>query len=158
MAVDRTALGSAEKEYVALLQLQRRLLTQLERVADELDAPATLDLLGAIRRGMGSRAVDRIGEITKSVEEAIRLLKLFGSELGGELSHPDEEIRTNIVAGLPAPLARFMAERRRAPECKITVDHDPVRGWIIRWKEYTEFGTVRGWGQFCERPYAWLDD
>jgi hypothetical protein len=33
-----------------------------------------------------------------------------------------------------------------------------VRGWIVSWKEYTNRGTVRGYGQFCERPYAWLDD
>jgi hypothetical protein len=35
---------------------------------------------------------------------------------------------------------------------------DEVRGWMILWKEYTTRGTVRGFGQFYERPYAWLED
>ena len=39
-----------------------------------------------------------------------------------------------------------------------TIIQDEVRGWMICWKEYTHRGTVRGYGQICERPYAWLED
>jgi len=49
-------------------------------------------------------------------------------------------------------LARFLSERTQFPGFK-----DEVRGWVIRWKEYTHRGTVRGCGQFYERLYAWLD-
>ena len=38
------------------------------------------------------------------------------------------------------------------------VIHDENRGWIIKWKEYTAKGSVRGSGQFYERPYAWIDE
>ena len=37
------------------------------------------------------------------------------------------------------------------------VIHDENRGWIIKWKEYTATGSVRGSGQFYEHPYAWID-
>ena len=30
-------------------------------------------------------------------------------------------------------------------------------GWVIRWREYTLRETVRGYCQFYEQPYAWLD-
>ena len=54
--------------------------------------------------------------------------------------------------------ARFLAERAQEPGFTYEVIQDPVRGWIVAWKEFTNRGTVRGYGQFCERPYAWLDD
>ena len=38
------------------------------------------------------------------------------------------------------------------------VRQDSVRGWVIAWKEYTAEGIVRGFGQFYERPYAWLEE
>ena len=49
-------------------------------------------------------------------------------------------------------------QRADQPGFNYWVDQDSVRGWIIRWKEYTHRGTVRGYGQICERPYAWLED
>lgn len=151
-------VGSVEREYSQLIQLHARLVERIEEMCDELDAPATTDLLASIREAAGSDAPEKVGEVRGALQEAIRLLKLFGSQLEQEITAPDEEIRRNLVAGLPPPLARFLAERRRAPDCEITVEHDAVRGWVIRWKEYTEFGTVRGGGQFSERPYAWLEE
>jgi hypothetical protein len=59
---------------------------------------------------------------------------------------------------MPAYLQRFLAERSNGPAFSYEVSQDEVRGWVIRWKEYTDQGTVRGFGQFYERPYAWLDD
>ena len=58
----------------------------------------------------------------------------------------------------PATLARFLAERRDMPGFTYQVLHDENRGWIILWKEYTQTGSVRGSGQFYERPNAWIDE
>ena len=55
-------------------------------------------------------------------------------------------------------LARFLAERMEMPGFTYKVIHDENRGWIILWKEYTQTGSVRGSGQFYERPYAWIDE
>ena len=62
------------------------------------------------------------------------------------------------VPDLPSPLQRFLAERTQFPGFTYEVVQDEVRGWVIRWKEYTARGRVRGFGQFYERPYAYLDD
>ena len=68
-------------------------------------------------------------------------------------------LRDDVLAdGRPCRLARFLAERKENPAFSYRVQQDPVRGWVICWKEYTEDGRIRGYGQFYERPYAWLDD
>ena len=62
------------------------------------------------------------------------------------------------ITNIPAYLQRFLAERAANPRFHYEVMQDEVRGWVVCWKEYTEKGTVRGYGQFYERPYAWLED
>ena len=69
-----------------------------------------------------------------------------------------EHAEISGVGNLPATLARFLAERRDLPGFTYGVLHDENRGWIILWKEYTNTGSVRGSGQFYERPYAWIDE
>ena len=149
----------ANREYSQLLRMQERLLGQLLRVRDELVAPVTEALLREIRNRTGSAPTDALGEVLSEVEEAIRALKLLESEIQGALlEEPGEEFTVDGVSNLPAPLGRFLAERSQYPGFKYDVVQDEVRGWVIRWKEYTHRGTVRGYGQFYERPYAWLDE
>ncbi len=69
-----------------------------------------------------------------------------------------EQSEISGVGNLPATLARFLDERRELPGFTYEVLHDENRGWIILWKEYTQTGSVRGSGQFYERPYAWIDE
>ena len=87
-----------------------------------------------------------------------RELKLFQSEIQNELLDERSEVTVEGVSNLPAPLARFLAERTQDDRFSYEVRQDPVRGWIIAWKEYTAEGIVRGSGQFYERPYAWLEE
>jgi hypothetical protein len=149
----------ANREYSQLLRMQERLLSQLLRVRDELVAPVTEGMLREIRNRTGSAPTEAVGEVISEVEEAIRALKLLESEVNAELlAEPGEEFTVDGVSNLPAPLGRFLAERSQYPGFKYDVVQDEVRGWVIRWKEYTHRGTVRGYGQFYERPYAWLDE
>ncbi len=151
--------GGALREFSQLLRIQERLLSMLQDVLDELGAPTTLTLLRELRNRTGSAATDSFGRVTNQVEGAIRELKVFESELQAELLDDDPaEINVEGVSNLPPPLARFLAERTRNPQFSYVVRQDPVRGWIISWKEYTAQGGVRGFGQFYERPYAWLED
>jgi hypothetical protein len=69
-----------------------------------------------------------------------------------------EQAEVDGIGNLPATLARFLAERMEMPGFTYKVIHDENRGWIILWKEYTQTGSVRGSGQFYERPYAWIDE
>jgi hypothetical protein len=149
--------AQAKREYTQLLRLHEQVLAQFTRARDVLLAPGTQDLIKEIRNRTGS-APD-LTEIKTAVEEAIRSLKLSQSNIRAAVS---EEIDTSFevagIANMPAYLQRFLAERSQEPGFSYDVEQDPVRGWIVSWKEYTNHGTVRGFGQFCERPYAWLDD
>ena len=148
----------AVREYSQLLRIQERLLAMLQETLDEIGAPTTLNLLRQLRNRTGSKAPEDFGRIANSVEGAIRDLKLFQSEIQNELLDERNEVTVEGVSNLPAPLARFLAERTQNDRFSYEVRQDPVRGWIIAWKEYTAEGIVRGFGQFYERPYAWLDE
>ncbi|HET9949419.1 MAG TPA: hypothetical protein VFQ22_10900 [Longimicrobiales bacterium] len=149
--------AQAKREYTQLLRLHEQLLAQFTRARDVLLAPGTEDLVREIKARTGS-APD-LAEIKAAVEESIRALKLSQSHIRGAVSDdPDASFEVEGIVNMPAYLQRFLAERAQEPGFRYEVRHDPVRGWIVSWKEYTNRGTVRGFGQFCERPYAWLDD
>jgi len=149
--------AQAKREYAQLLRLHEQLLAQFERARDELSATGTLGLLKVIRGRTGS-APD-LSPVEEAVESAIRALKLSESDLHTALAHdPDALPEVRGIQNMPAHLQRFLAERAEFPGFHYEIDHDTVRGWMVCWKEYTADGTVRGYGQFCERPYAWLDD
>ena len=148
----------AKREYTQLLRLHEQLLSQLARAREALAAPGTDELLRDIK-GRTGEAPD-LTDIKTAVEESIRELKLSQSRIRAAVS---DEVDTSSfevegVANMPVYLQRFLAERSQEPGFTYEVENDPVRGWIVSWKEYTSRGTVRGYGQFCERPYAWLDD
>ncbi len=158
MTVEARSTGNTLREFSQLLRIQERLLAMLQEVLDELRAPTTLTLLRELRNRTGSTSSESFGRITNSVEGAIRELKVFESEIQNELLDDPALISVEGVPNLPAPLARFLAERTQNARFSYTVRQDPVRGWVIAWKEYTAEGIVRGFGQFYERPYAWLDE
>ncbi len=150
--------SGAKREYGQLLLLHTRVLTQLRGIRDYLIAPGTLEILAAIRRRTGADPDAGLSEITTAVEQAIRALKLSEGKIRDEGMVDYEHAEISGVGNLPASLARFLAERREMPGFTYEVIHDENRGWIIRWKEYTHSGSVRGSGQFYERPYAWIDE
>jgi hypothetical protein len=146
------------RKYAQLLRVQERLLDYLERVRGELDAPTTREMLQDVRGSAGSAIPDCVREIDAAVEEAIRAVQLCQSEINRELIHHPDSFSVEGISNLPGALSRFLAERAETPGFKYEILQDPIRGWIVRWKEYTEMGTVRGHGQFYERPYAGIDD
>ncbi len=150
--------SGAKREYGQLLHLHTRVLSQLREIRDHLVAPGTLEILAAIRRRTGSDPDAGLSEITTAVEQAIRALKLSEGKIRDEIIEDFEQTEIDGLGNLPATLARFLAERREMPGFTYEVIHDENRGWIILWKEYTHTGSVRGSGQFYERPYAWIDE
>lgn len=146
------------REVSRLLRIQERAVDQLDGVRQELESPGTRELLRKLRNRTGSALPDRVREVVSSVEEAIRALKVSDSHARAEYHRGTTDFAIEGLPNLPTPLARFLAERADLPGFTYTVIQDEVRGWVIRWKEYTGQGTVRGSGQFYERPYAWLDE
>lgn len=150
--------NKAKREYAQLLRIHERVLRQLQMVRDELLTPSTQKIMQAIRQRTGSTPSKALGDVTTAVEEAIRACKMSESDLRQDLLENPGHVNVEGVDNLPAALSRFLAERSELPGFSYEVFQDENRGWIIRWKEHTEWGTVRGSGQFYERPYAWLED
>ena len=99
-----------------------------------------------------------LGDVASAIEEALRALQLAESEAQQELEGDEGETEVEGIDNLPGRLARFLAERKETEGFSYEVVQDSVRGWVICWKEFTPDGRIRGYGQFYERPYAWLDD
>jgi hypothetical protein len=148
----------ALREFSQLLRIQQRLLGMLEEVADELGRSTTISLLRELRNRTGTTATESFARITTSVETAIRELQVFESEIQNEILASPSQISIEGIPNLPPTLVRFLAERSQNPMFSYEVRQDAVRGWVIAWKEYAGEGVVRGFGQFYERPYAWLED
>lgn len=139
-----------------LMRIHERLLSQLREVRSELKTPATSEILEKLRSRIGTKPDIAFGQITAAVEEGIRSLMVFESEIKQELFADSDDIGVEEIPDLPPHLSRFLAERAKLPGFRFEVLQDPVRGWVIRWKEYTDRGTIRGFGQIFERPHAWL--
>src|SRR5678815_2098001 len=131
----------ANREYAQLLRMQERLTSQLQRVRDELVAPVTAGLMKDIRNRTGSAPTQAMADVISEVEQAIRALKLLESEVQSAMHQESgDEFTVSGISNLPAPLARFLAERSELPGFRYEVVQDEVRGWVIRWKEYTHRG------------------
>ena len=146
----------AKREYSQLLRLHERTLVQLQRLRDDLTSSGTAELMRDIKVRTGS--VPMLGDVTAAVEEAIRSLKLSESQVRSTIFDEPGSMSVEGVPNLPVHLQRFLAERSESPSFSFEVAQDEVRGWVIEWREYTDKGTIRGYGQFSERPYAWLED
>ena len=150
--------GGGKRGYAPLVHLHTRVRGQLKGIRGHLIAPGTLEIIAAIRRRTGANPDNALSEITTAVEQAILALKLSEAQIRDEVMEDFEQPEIEGVTNLPATLARFLAERRDMPGFTYKVLHDENRGWIILWKEFTQTGSVRGSGQFYERPYAWIDE
>lgn len=154
-APDKTEL-QAKREYAQLLRLHERLRIQLQRVREELLSSQTDTLLKDIRARTGEDP--DLSTIIGAVEEGLRALKLSQAAIRDAILEHHQPLSVDGAPNLPAHLQRFLAERAQDPGFTYEVCQDEVRGWVICWKEYTSKGTVRGYGQFYERPYAYIDD
>ena len=146
----------AKREYAQLLRLHDRLLLQIQRVMEDLTSSQIETLLKDIKIRTGS-APD-LTEVQEALEESVRTLKLSQSKIRGAILDHHHPPTFEGVPDLPSQLQRFLAERTQVPGFSYELVQDEVRGWVICWKEYTQAGTIRGFGQFYERPYAYLDD
>lgn len=153
------SLSSAPREYAQLLRAHDRTRRQLQDILEDLSAPGTQNLLREIRRRTGDTPQKGMADVISAIEEALRVIQLAESETGTALQEGDPApIRIDGIDNLPARLGRFLAERRQLPGFTYEVEQDEVRGWIVKWEEFTPEGEIRGFGQFYERPYAWIDD
>lgn len=141
-----------------LLEVQEHLQGELEGIRAVLEGGDLRELMRVLRARRGADGSEVIGEVLHHVEQALRALKVADSELRREQGTAPITLALDGLPDLPPFMARFLAERAEAPGFTWEVCDDPIRGWIVRWKEFAAQGTVRGSGQIYERPYAWLDE
>ena len=146
----------AKREYAQLLRLHERLIVQIQRVLEDVTSSQTAAIVKDIKVRTGN-APD-LSAIISNVEESIRAVKLSQSRIRDAILEDHDDLSVDGVPNLPTHLQRFLAERSQIEGFSYRVVQDEVRGWVICWKEYTHQGTIRGYGQFYERPYAYLED
>jgi hypothetical protein len=152
-------LGSTVSSvYSQLLRQQERAIAHLQGVKDELDTATTRALLDRLRGESDGDVEDSVSQVLAIIEDALRAAQHCHSEIQQALLAPARDPERVGPDNLPSRLERFLAERQDTPGFTYEVHQDLVRGWIIRWKEYSKEGVVRGAGQFYERPYAWLNN
>jgi hypothetical protein len=146
--------GSATER---ILRQQDRLRQEFLRLRAELDSPQARELRRGLRQGGRIELAEGLTQILESVEGALRSVRtlegvLRSPEGAGTRPYPD------LPSELPLRLRQFLDERRRKGRLEWTLEGDPLRGWVLRWKETTPEGKVRGSGRLYERPHAWIND
>lgn len=145
------------RTYSQLLRQQERALQLLHRIADELQAPVTDSLLDQLQSPPAAGVRKRVEEVLARIQDAIQTAEECESAIHRALVKPDGDEPLPGPPNLPAALVRFLAERKDSPGFSFDIVQDPIRGWVIRWKDYGQDGSVCGGGQFYENPYAWLE-
>lgn len=151
-------MSKARREQAQLLRLHDRTRAQLERARDDLTSPGVQKFLKELRRRAGTTHEEGLANVVQAIEDALRAVQVAESDLQAQMREESDAPTVDGIENLPARLARFLAERHQLPGFTYEVEQDEVRGWMICWKEYTGDGNIRGYGQFYERPYAWLDE
>jgi len=141
-----------------LLTLNGRALQALQALSQTLDTPATRTLLSKLRDEATTDAEASVEQVLARLEGLIQAMHYCQSELRRELENSQGRESLRDRDHLPGALGRFITERERSPGFSWETFEDPIRGWVVKWKQMTAAGTVRGAGQLWERPYAWMDD
>jgi hypothetical protein len=140
-----------------ILRQQERIRKELLRIRAELDSPQARELRRGLKQGGKGEVAEGLSGILEAVEDSLRAVRT----LEGVLRSPEGSAGRpypDLPAELPLRLRHFLDERRRRGRLEWVLDADPVRGWVLRWKEYNLAGMIRAAGRLYERPHAWIDD
>jgi len=141
-----------------LLTQNGRALQSLQTLSQALDTPATRTLLGKLRDEATTDAEAAVEQVLAKLEGLLQAVHYCQSELRRELESSQGSDSLRDRDHLPGALGRFITERESSPGFSWETFEDPIRGWVVKWKQMTAAGTVRGAGQLWEKPYAWMDD
>ncbi len=140
-----------------LLHHNGRALHFLQLAAREIDTPATRSLLARLRDEATTDAEAAVEQILHRLDALVQAVHYGQAELRRELENAQGGEAARGRDHLPGALGRFISERESQPGFSWEARQDPVRGWVVSWKQLTSSGTVRGAGHLSEKPYAWLE-
>jgi hypothetical protein len=125
-----------------------------------LGDPALARVVDGLARPEGVR--ERIAALTLALEESLREL----TSLHAELTRPEAAVSPDsgnpgsAESQLPREMAetlhRYLRRHARSRGFRHELLHDEVRGWVVRWREIADDGTVVASGRLYERPWKWL--
>ncbi|CAN5737079.1 hypothetical protein BH23GEM11_BH23GEM11_15740 [soil metagenome] len=143
-----------------LLRHEAELRGRLERMCAGLGDPALTRVVDGLARPDGVR--ERLAALTLALEESLREL----TSLHAELTRPEEGASPGSgdsdgpARELPPEMAetlrRYLRRHARSRGFRHEILHDEVRGWVVRWKEVADDGSVLASGRLYERPWKWL--
>jgi hypothetical protein len=143
-----------------LLRHEAELRGRLERMCAGLGDPALARVVDGLARPEGVR--ERIAALTLALEESLREL----TALHAELTRPEESApgasgdagpnQHRLPPEMAATLRQYLRRHARARGFRHEIFHDEVRGWVVRWKEVGDDGSVVASGRLYERPWKWL--
>jgi len=143
-----------------LLRHEAELRGRLERMCAGLGDPALARVVDGLARPEGVR--ERIAALTLALEESLRELTSLHAELTRpeEVLSPDSGSAGSDDSQLPREMAetlrRYLRRHARSRGFRHELLHDEVRGWVVRWREIADDGTVVASGRLYERPWKWL--
>lgn len=145
--------------YAQILRFQERLRHAVLELRTDLDSPAFQTIVRALEDDHGSRVAQPISRLRDVLDELIRTADAASSEVSDELQRASGGPgREEGCDGIPAGLARFVAERSSMPGFGYDAWKDPLRGWAIVWFEKLEDGSIRASGRLYEKPHAWFQE
>ncbi|TVP50015.1 MAG: hypothetical protein EA350_01120 [Gemmatimonadales bacterium] len=143
-----------------LLRHEAELRDRLQRMCAGLADPALARVIDGLARPDGVR--ERIGALNLALEESLREL----TSLHAELTRPEEGSTSDFghpgsaTSQLPHEMAetlrRYLRRHASSRGFRHEIRHDDVRGWVVRWREVADDGSVVASGRIYERPWKWL--
>jgi len=155
---EQKAPKNVRRELSQLLGLCEHVAGELRLLRREMDATLARSLIETIEEHLDSTVPDELDRTTQAIDRALSSLHAALDEIQTNMRIPRDEVQPEGMPALPPRLARFLAERQTIKGFHYEVRQDPIRGWVVLWKEFGAEGALRGAGQFYERPHAWMED
>lgn len=141
-----------------ILRLHERVRERLLELRSELDSPAVDRIVRSLEEQHAGTISPPLDRLRAALEELIVTVEATNREVANEVPRFSRERSERGPDELPPGLARFVMERSACPGFAFETDRDPVRGWVLRWQELLDDGSIRARGTLYEHPHAWMGD
>lgn len=141
-----------------ILRLHERVRERLLELRSELGSPAVDRVVRSLEDRHAGTISPPLDRLRAALEELITTVETTSRQVANQVPRFAREGSLRGPEELPPGLARFVMERSACPGFSFETDHDPVRGWVLRWRELLDDGSIRASGILYEHPHAWMGD
>jgi hypothetical protein len=141
-----------------ILRLHERVRERLLELRSELGSPAVDRVVRSLEKQHAGTISPPLDRLRAALEELITTVDATNREVANQVPRFSREGSPRGPEELPPGLARFVMDRSACPGFSFETDRDPVRGWVLRWRELLDDGSIRASGILYEHPHAWMGD